>query len=60
VGKAALEGRRGILSVEKGWRNGREANRVVYDPSSTTVRDMEDRLKAAGTYRETLREAHPR
>jgi hypothetical protein len=42
--------------VEKEWRDAREVNRVVYDPSVVTVSQMEAWLKAAGTFRETLGE----
>jgi hypothetical protein len=41
VGAAALEGRSGVLSVEKGWRGASEVNRVVYDPEKVTVEQME-------------------
>jgi len=55
VGAAALEGRPGIISVEKGWQGFREVDRVVYDPKKVTVEQMEQWLKQAGTYVKTLR-----
>jgi hypothetical protein len=33
-----------------------EINTVTYDPEKISVKDMEDELKRAGTYRETVRE----
>jgi hypothetical protein len=33
-----------------------EINTVTYDPEKISVKDMEDALKRAGTYRETVRE----
>ena len=54
VGKAVLEGRPGIMSVESGWDSFREVNRVVYDPMKITVQEMEIRLKESGTYVKTL------
>jgi hypothetical protein len=56
VGAAALEGRPGVLSVEKGWRGTSEVNRVVYDPEKVTVEQMEGWLRQAGTYVGTVRE----
>ena len=54
VGASALEGLPGIISVEKGWRNFKEVNRVVYDPTKISVQQMENRLKNAGTYSGTV------
>jgi hypothetical protein len=54
-GAAALEGRPGVLSVEKGWRGTSEVNRVVYDPDRVTVEQMEGWLRKAGTYVGTVR-----
>jgi len=56
VGAAALEGRPGILSVEKGWRGTGEVNRVVYSLEKVTVEQMEGWLRKAGTYLRTVRE----
>jgi len=50
VGAAALEGRPGVISVEKGWQGFHEVNRVVYDPKKVTVEQMEEWLRQAGTY----------
>ena len=56
MGAAALEGRPGVLSVEKGWRGASEVNRVVYNPEEVTVAQMEGWLRKAGTYLRTVRE----
>lgn len=56
VGKAALDGRKGISKVTKGWKGFREINTVYYDPSEVSVKDMEKALKEAGTYKETMKE----
>jgi len=55
VGKQALDGLKGVRRVEKGFRGFREINTVLYDPSLVTVPEMEAALKAAGTYRGTLK-----
>jgi len=54
VGKAALEGLKGIQKVEKGFRGLREINTVYYDPGLISIQQMEKALKQAGTYRGTL------
>ena len=54
VGVDALEGRSGVLSVERGWRGSSEINRVVYDPEITDVQKMEKLLKKSGTYIKTV------
>jgi hypothetical protein len=54
VGAAALDGRPGVISVEKGWRGFHEVNRVVYDPKKVTVEQMKEWLRQAGTYIRTL------
>ena len=56
VGAYALEGRSGVLSVEKGWRGSREINRVVYDPEKTDVHKIKKLLKKSGTYIKTVAE----
>jgi len=56
VGKAALAGRPGIISVENGWRGSNEVNRVVFDPGLTSVEKMEKRLIRSGTYIRTISE----
>jgi len=53
VGKAALEGLKGIKEVEKGFMDGKEANTVYYDPALITIQEMEAALKRAGTYLRT-------
>jgi hypothetical protein len=50
AGAAALQGRPGVLSVQKGWQDGREVNRVVFDPQKVSVPSMEGWLKGAGTF----------
>jgi copper chaperone CopZ len=56
VGKAALEGLKGVNKVEKGFRSFREINTVYYYPSVITIEEMERALKRAGTYVDTVRE----
>lgn len=55
VGNEALEGLKGVLKVEKGFRHFREINTVYYDPKIITIEDMEKVLKKAGTYIETVK-----
>ena len=50
VGKAALDGLKGIKRVSRGFKNRKEINTVYYDPGSITTGDMEKALKKAGTY----------
>lgn len=59
VGADALEGRPGVLAVERGWRGFREVDRVVYDPRQVTVEQMEGWLREAGTYVRTITEPEP-
>ena len=47
---------KGILKIERGFRNFREINTVYYDPDLITREEMEKALKSAGTYRETIQE----
>jgi copper chaperone CopZ len=54
VGKAALEGLKGIKEVKRGFRGSSEINTVIYDPSIITTDEMVWSLKAAGTYRGQL------
>jgi len=54
VGKAALEGRPGVIEVVSGWRMFRETNSVVYDPALITVEEMVQILKEVRTYRGTV------
>jgi hypothetical protein len=55
VGKAALEGLRGIKKVEKGFEDFKEINRVYYDPALISIEKMEEALKRAETYRGTVK-----
>jgi len=54
VGKAALSGQPGIVSVKNGWLEGKEVNQVSYDPKRITVKQIEKLLKRSGTYRSTV------
>lgn len=54
VGAGALKDLPGVIRIEKGFRHFREVDKVYYDPSQTTVDRMEEVLKRAGTYRETI------
>ena len=54
MGKAALDGHTGISKVTKGWKGMREINTVYYNPSEITIEEMEEALKKAGTYKETI------
>jgi hypothetical protein len=56
VGKAALEGRPGVLSVGRGWLGWSEVNPVVYQPEKTSVERMEEWLREAGTYIRTVQD----
>ena len=53
MGKAALEGLRGVKKIEKGFRGAREINTVTFDPAEITVARMVEALTRAGTYRGT-------
>jgi hypothetical protein len=53
VGRAALEGLRGVKKVENGFRGWREINTVSYDRAEITVETMVEALTRAGTYRGT-------
>jgi hypothetical protein len=50
VGKAALEGLKGIKRVETGFKNFKEIDVVHYDPALISVEEMEEALQRAGTY----------
>ncbi len=54
-GAKALRGIPGVIRIEKGFRSFREIDTVYYDPTAITVEKMENALKQAGTYRETIR-----
>jgi len=60
VGKAALEGLKGVKSVEKGFRHLKEINTVYYDPAIITIEEMEEALKKVATYRGTVRQLKQR
>lgn len=45
----------GVKRVDKGWSGWREINTVYFDPEKVTVMKMEEALKQAGTYRETIK-----
>jgi hypothetical protein len=51
VGKSALEGLEGIISVTRGFSGFREINTVIYDPMRISRDRMVSALKAAGTFR---------
>ncbi len=53
-GKAALRGMKGILRIETGFHYLHETDTVFFDPKAVTVEEMEEALKKAGTYVETL------
>ena len=55
MGKAALEGLEGIKRVDKGFHNFKEINTVYYEASTITIEEMEDALRQAGTYQETVK-----
>jgi hypothetical protein len=54
VGASALQGRKGVVSVGKGWLGSSEINTVVYLPDKVSVKRMEDWLRDSGTYRRTI------
>ena len=43
-----------MKGVTKGWRGFTEINTVTYDRTLTTIGDMEQALKKAGTYLKTM------
>lgn len=56
VGVQALENRPGVISVTRGWRGFREVDRVVYDPQQVKRGQLENWLREADTYVETIAE----
>ena len=56
LGLHALEGRSGVLSVERGWSGSSEINCVIYDPAKIDLERMEKLLKKSGTYISTVEE----
>lgn len=59
VGEHALMRQPGVISVEPGWRNFREVDRVVYDPAIISVGQMEQLLRQADTYVSTVEVQEP-
>jgi len=59
VGASTLQGRPGVVSVQKGWQEGREVNRVTFDPKLVSVDAMETWLRRAGTYIDTEKKSMP-
>ena len=57
VGVYALEGRSGVLSVERGWRGSSEINTVIYDPGKIGIGEMEKFLRKSGTYIKTIEDS---
>ena len=57
VGAHALEGKPGVLAIERGWSGSREVDRVVYNPEEVSIIQLEAWLKASGTYVRTLEQA---
>jgi copper chaperone CopZ len=51
VGKAALEGLNGVISVSRGFSGFREINTVTYDSTVINRERMVSALKKAGTYK---------
>lgn len=56
MGEAALEGRPGVIDVEKGWQGRSEINRVIFDNEKVDIDQLEDWIKASGTYLSTVSE----
>jgi len=56
VGAQALESRPGVKEVKRGWRGFREVDRVVYDPQQVSREQLENWLREADTYVETIPE----
>lgn len=54
VGATALEGRPGVLKVERGWKGWHEVDRVIYDPRRIDEPQMRRWLEEADTYVRTL------
>jgi len=54
-GKAVLQGMKGIKKIETGFHYIYETDTVYFDPTKITIEEMENSLKKAGTYVETIR-----
>lgn len=50
VGEEALEGLKGVETVNNGFHDFKETNTVWYDPALINIEEMEKALKDAGTY----------
>lgn len=57
VGAHALDGKPGVISVARGWQGSREVDRVVYNPDKVSILQLEDWLKEAETYVDTLEQS---
>ena len=57
VGARALEGKPGVISIERGWSGSREVDRVVYNPKEVSLMQLEDWLRDADTYVSTLEQS---
>lgn len=53
VGAHALEGKPGVIAIERGWSGSREVDRVVYNPEEVSIMQLEAWLRATGTYLST-------
>jgi hypothetical protein len=56
VGAQALEDRPGVISVKRGWLGIREVDWVEFDPQQVSREQLENWLRQADTYVETIRE----
>ena len=54
MGKAALAGQAGIISVQNGWQGRHEVNSVVYDSGIISMEQIEELLINSGTYIQTM------
>jgi hypothetical protein len=50
VGKSALEGLNGVISVTRGFSGFHEINTVIYDPAVINRGQMVSALRKAGTF----------
>ena len=50
MGEAVLGGLQGVKLVNNGFKSSTETNTVWYDPALTSIDEMQNALKAAGTY----------
>ncbi len=54
VGANALIDKPGVISVERGWSGAREVDRIVFNPATVSLEQLEAWLKEADTYVSTL------